>query len=174
MTGSEGKAMSDYKYNVKIDASGYGQPTAESCWWASYAIIHIWNKMPVGSIRDKIKKAGLDYDDYYANGLPPDDFPKTRAALGLVGWRGAYASTLVDDFEALGLLIKGYGPLWCAFAKPSAHVVVVTGVDSDANTIHIVNPWGGNGIDADSQYLTPPTFRHRLNTTAYSVFQAFM
>jgi len=37
-----------------------------------------------------------------------------------------------------------------------------------------INPWGGNGIDADSQYLTPTVSGHRLNTTASSVFQAFM
>jgi Papain-like cysteine protease AvrRpt2 len=73
-------------------------------------------------------------------------FPKRAPRSGSSAWRGAFASTLVDDFEALGLLIEGYGPLWCAFAKPSAHVVVVTGVDSQTNTIHIANPWAATGL----------------------------
>ncbi|MBI1895138.1 MAG: hypothetical protein HYS04_01185 [Acidobacteria bacterium] len=161
-------------FDWNLDGSGYGQPNASSCWYAAYAILYRWNQKPTNAIRERIAKAGLDFSDYYKYGLPTDDFPKTRAALGLVGWRGQYAVTLAGDLESLLYMLKGYGPLWCAFSRPGAHVVVITGVDSRANTIHILNPWSYNGFDADSQHLTPAMFQNRLNNKSYSVIQAFM
>ena len=72
-------------------------------------------------------------------------------------------------------MLKGYGPIWCAFSKPSAHIVVIVGVDSIAGNIHILNPWNNlNGNNADSQYLKPSTFALRLNTDVSAVGQAFM
>jgi len=167
--------MADDTFDWNIDGSGYGQASPASCWWAGYAIIHSWKARPLNAIRQGIEKAGLDYSDYYKNGLPQEDFPKTRAALGLVGWRGEYAFSISEDFQALALMLKGYGPLWCAFAKPGAHIVVITGVDARLRQIHILNPWNNtNGNDADSQFLTPAVFRSRLNASAYSVLQGFM
>ena len=165
----------DYVFDLKIDGDGYGQSTAESCWYASYAILFDWKGTPRSSIRERIEKAGLDYADYYRNGLPQEDFSKTRGALGLVGWRGSYIKEIASDFQALYVLLKGYGPIWCAFSKPSAHIVVIVGVDSIAGNIHILNPWNNsNGNNADSQYMKPSTFALRLNTDVQSVGQAFM
>lgn len=160
--------MADDSFDWKLDGSGFGQSSATSCW---YAIVHTKKGTPTTAIREKIEKAGLDYTDYWNNGLPPDDFPKTRAALGMVGWRGAFAYSQIDDFAAMVQMLKGYGPLWCAFVKPSPH----SGVDSNLGQVHILNPWNNtNGNDADSQYLTTPVFKGRLNTTAMSVLQGFM
>jgi hypothetical protein len=134
-----------------------------------------WKGWPTSSIRERIEKAGLNFTDYFRNGLPIADFPKTRNALGLTSWRGSYIATLASDFEAFAQLLKGYGPLWCAFSRPNAHIVVVTGVNGDAGTIHILNPWDNtNGIDADSQYLTTSKFVSRLNGKDSAVGQAFM
>jgi hypothetical protein len=167
--------MADDSFDWNLDGAGFGQPNAESCWYAAYAIIHNWKGRPTSSIRERIVKAGLDFDDYYGNGLPVEDFYKTRAALGLVGWRGSYASTLVTDFSFMVHMLKGYGPLWCACSRPSAHVVVITGVDSNLGELHILNPWNNsNGLDADSQYLSPAAFQNRINKVNYSVLQGFM
>lgn len=162
-------------FDWKLDGAGYGQSTAESCWFASYALLFKWKGSPISSIRERIEKAGLNFTDYYQNGLPIADFPKTRNALGLTSWRGSYIATLASDFEAFAQLLKGYGPLWCAFSRPHAHIVVVIGVNGDAGTIHILNPWDNtNGIDAESQYLTSSKFLSRLNGKDSAVGQAFM
>ena len=165
----------DYVFDHNLDGSGFGQSTAESCWYACYALLYEWKGRPRASIRERIERAKLDYRDYYKNGLPVADFPKTRNALGLTSWRGGYMKGLADDFQALCSALKGYGPIWCAFSKPSAHIVVVTGVNSNTRNIHILNPWNNtNGNDADSQYLTPAMFAHRVNPDASAVGQAFM
>jgi len=133
-----------------------------------------WKGKPRSSIRELIEKAGLDYADYYKNGLPQEDFVKTRAALSLTGFRGGYVSTLADDLDYFAKTIKDYGPMWCAFARPGAHIVVICGVDTTLKQIHIMNPWNRtNGNDADSQYLDVPTFKLRLNTAVNSVAQFF-
>jgi hypothetical protein len=167
--------MADDSYDCKLDGGGYGQSTAETCWYASYAMIFDWKGKPRTAIKENIEKAGLDYNDYYKNGLPTGDFAKVRAALGLVGWRGGYVQTLATDFQSFAQLLKGYGPMWCAFSKPSAHIVVVIGVNASSGNIHVLNPWNNtNGLDADSQYLTSSAFVGRLNTADNSVGQAFM
>ncbi len=162
-------------FDWNLDGSGFGQTTAETCWYASYAILWSWKQRPLGSIQERIVNAGLNFDDYYANGLPISDFPKTRAALGLVGWGGGNAFTLGSDLDNMAHRIKAYGPLWCAFSRPSAHVVVLIGADPDADRVHLLNPWSYNGIDAESQYLSAAQYRHKVNAKApYSVLQTFM
>ncbi len=130
--------MASFDWN--LDGSGFGQQTAESCWYAAYSILWSWKHRPPGSIRERITKSGLDFDDYYSNGLPVEDFPKTRYALGLVGWGGGNAATLAGDLDDMAHRIKGYGPLWCAVSRPSAHVVVLVGADPGGGLIHILNP----------------------------------
>ena len=108
----------------------------------------------VSSIKDAIVTAGFNFDDYYKNGLPVGDFRKVGLSLRLTGFRGGYISSLADDFQGFAQLLQGYGPLWCAFSRPSAHIVIVCGVDSKLNQIHIMNPWNRlGGFDADGQYL---------------------
>lgn len=159
--------MADGTYECKVSGDGFAQPNAETCWYASYAMIFNWADKPVSSIKDAIVKAGYDFDDYYKNGLPVEDFRKVGRALGLTGFRGGYISTLADDFKALAQLLKGYGPIWCCFSKPSLHIVVVSGCDAGLNQIHILNPWNRQGgYSADGQYLDPGTFKLRVNTTA--------
>lgn len=167
--------MADDTFDWKLDGSGFGQPNASSCWYAAYAMVHTWKGRPISSIRERIEKAKLDFNDYYQNGLPEEDFPKTLIALGMVGFRGGYAFSVIDDFEQMVHMLKGYGPLWCAFSKPGAHVVVISGVNASMKQIHILNPWNNTvGTDADDQYLTPAMFKSRLNSAADSVLQGFM
>ena len=110
--------------------------------------------------------SSYDFNDYYKNGLPRRGLPQVGLSLGLTGFRGGYISTLADDFQGLAQLLKGYGPIWCAFSRPSAHIVVVVGCDSKLNQIHIVNPWNRmGGFDADGQYLDPGTFKNRLDSS---------
>ncbi len=162
-------------FDWNLDGTGLGQSTAESCWYAAYAMIFDWKGKPRSSIRDQIEKAGLDYKDYYNNGLPQDDFAKTRNALHLSGYRGAYLSTLADDLDYFAKVVKDNGPMWCAFAKPSAHIVVISGVNPGLKQIHIMNPWNQtNGADADSQYFEPSKFQLRVNTAVNSVAQFFV
>ena len=158
--------MADDSFDHKLDGTGFGQSTAETCWYESYKMIYSWKQKPITAIKDAIVKAGYDFDDYYKNGLPIADYRKVGLSLGLTGFRGGYISTLVDDFQAFAQLLKGYGPLWCAFSKPGIHVVVVSGVDSKLKQIHILNPWNKlGGFDADGQYLDPGTFKNRLDST---------
>ena len=165
----------DDTFDWGLDGSGLGQSTAESCWYASYAILFSWKGSPRSSIRERIEKAGLDYRDYYNNGLPPEDFKKTAGALGMYGFRGGYIKSLAEDYSGFAQLLKSYGPLWCAFSRPSAHIVVVVGVDAQMGNIHILNPFDQiNGCNADSQYLKPSSFMHRLNVNDSFVGQAFM
>lgn len=164
--------MADDSYETKLDGAGFGQPTAETCWYACYAMIYGWKGKPASAIRDAIVKAGYDFDDYYKKGLPVEDFRKVGLALGLTGFRGGYISTLADDFKGMAQLLKNYGPFWCAFSKPSAHIVVVVGCDARLNQIHIINPWNKlGGYDADGQYPDPATFKNRLNSSAEWVGQ---
>jgi hypothetical protein len=159
--------MADDSFDHKVSGDGMGQPSAETCWYACYAMIYNWKGKPVSAIKDAIVKAGYNYDDYYKNGLPIEDFRKVGLSLGLTGFRGGYISTLADDFQAFAQLLKGYGPMWCAFSRPSAHIVVVSGVDAKLNQIHIINPWNKlGGFDADGQYLDPQTFKNRLNSSS--------
>ena len=167
--------MADESFDWKLDGDGFGQGTAETCWYASYAIVHTWKKKPISVIKEKIVKAGLDFDDYYSKGLPIDDFWKTCAALGMVGWRGGFVLELANDLPAFAQLLKSYGPLWCGFNNPGKHIVVVTGVDLKNKQIHILNPWNRqNGLNADSQYATQENFINRLNTSSRCVLQTFM
>jgi Papain-like cysteine protease AvrRpt2 len=164
--------MDDILFDTKLDGSGYGQPTAETCWYACYAMIFAYKQKPVTAIKDAIVKAGFNFDDYYKNGLPVEDFRKVGLALGLTGFRGGFMSTLGADFQWLAQHLKSYGPTWCAFSRPSAHIVVICGVDSKLNQIHIMNPWNQmGGFDADGQYITPGTFQSRLNTSSEWVGQ---
>jgi hypothetical protein len=154
----------DIIFDTKLDGSGYGQTTAETCWYACYEMLFAFKQRPITEIRDTIVKAGFDYDDYYKNGLPVEDFRKVGRALRLTGFRGGFISTLADDFQGFAQLLQNYGPVWCAFSRPSAHIVVVCGVNSKQNQIHIMNPWNRlGGFDADGQYIDPGTFKNRLN-----------
>src|SRR5439155_24188152 len=108
--------MADDTYDCKLDGAGYGQSTAETCWYASYALLFKWKGKPESAIRERIEKAGLDYKDYYNNGLPTKDFAKTRDALGLTSWAGGSVKNWASDFQSFAQLLKGYGPLWCAFS----------------------------------------------------------
>ncbi len=161
-------------YSCKLDGSGLGQPNASSCWYASYALLFRWKGWPHGAVEERIRKAGLDFDDYYKNGLPPEDFPKTRKALGLTSFPGSYAATLADDLVSFAQLLKSYGPMWCAFVRPSPHIVVVTGTrgDMEPKQIDILNP--GHAINADAQHPKVSEFKQRLNVKASAVLQCWM
>lgn len=166
-------SMSDTQFDLKISGEGYMQPTAATCWWASYAMVYHWKGLSDDLIKSKIKKAGFDFDDYWAKGLPRTDYRKVGACLGMTGFRGGYISNLADDFKSFVFVLKAYGPLWCAFANPSPHAVVVTGVDSNLNQIHIINPWNrGGGYNADGQFPSPTEFKQRLDMTSEWVGQA--
>jgi hypothetical protein len=162
----------DIFFDTKLDGSGYGQTTAETCWYACYEMIFAYKQRPISSIKDAIVKAGFDFNDYYKNGLPISDYRKVGLALHLTGFRGGYVSTLADDYEGFADLLKRYGPMWCAFSRPSPHIVVVCGVNSKQGQIHIMNPWNRlGGFDADGQYLSPSKFHERLDSSSEWVGQ---
>lgn len=153
--------MPDIKYDMNMNL---GQSSEESCWYAAYCMLFVWKGLPQSSVRDRIEKAGLDYKDYWTNGLPDGDYPKTRLALGLTGFRRAYFSTLADDLEYFSKNLKDYGPFWCAFHRPNAdHAVIVNGIDIKMTQILVVNPWG-NGGQAEQEYYQPGRFKSRLGS----------
>jgi hypothetical protein len=153
--------MPDIKYDIDLTL---GQSSAESCWYAAYCMLFTWKGIPTSSIRDRIEKAGLDYKDYWTNGLPDDDYPKTRLALGLTGFRRGYFSSLADDLEYFSKTLKDYGPFWCAFHRSSGdHAVIVNGIDIKLTQILVANPWGDGG-QAEQQYYTPTSFKSRLGS----------
>jgi hypothetical protein len=156
--------MADDTFDHKVSGAGPGQTTAETCWYASYAMLMNWKGRSIDSIKDSIKKAGYDFADYYDHGLPRSDYRKVGMSLRLTGFRGRYIAELADDFVAFAQLLKNYGPIWCAFSNPGEHIVVVSGVNAKMNQIHIVNPFNhGGGLDADDQYPDPSAFKKRLN-----------
>ena len=145
------------------------QSNDASCWYAAYCILYDWKGKPTSSIREKIEKSSLGaagYKDAYDNGLKDTDYPTTRDALGLTGFRRGYIITLADDLEYFAKTLGDYGPMWLAFhsdSKNADHGVVVCGVNLTMKQIHVMNPWGSGGT-CDSQYYDAARFKARLGT----------
>jgi hypothetical protein len=163
-TGGNTMPSVDYKIN-----DSYYQSNSASCWYAAYCMLYDWKGQPTSAIREKIEASTLGaagYADAWRNGLREEDYPTVRAALGLWGFRRMYFATLADDLDYFGKNLKDYGPFWCALhsdASNSDHGVVVCGVNVDAKTIHVMNPWGTTGT-AESQYYTAAGFKSRLGS----------
>lgn len=151
--------------SIDYDISdSYFQSSGESCWYAAYCMIFDWKGKPTSSIRDRIQKAGLDYADFWRNGLPVEKYWDVRWCLGLSGYRRAYFGQLADDLDYFGRLLTDYGPFWCAFSVPSEHIVVVKGIDVDKEKIRIMNPWSDGGGAAQKQSFSPAEFKRRVGS----------
>ena len=138
-----------------------GQNGAASCWYAAYCMLYDFKGKPLGAIREKIEMNKLNYADYWRNGLPVEDYWKTRISLGLTGFRRPYFYGLADDLDYFGKVLTDYGPFWCAFSSPSEHIVVVNGVNVDSGKILVVNPWGNGGVAEEEKY-SAAEFQRRL------------
>ncbi|MBS1833748.1 MAG: hypothetical protein JST65_13605 [Acidobacteria bacterium] len=149
--------------NYNIDTTIF-QSSAESCWYAAYCMLFTWKGKPTSSIRERIEKAGLDYKDFWTNGLPEEKYPYTRLVLGLAGFRRGYFSTLADDLDYFGQTLKNYGPFWCALSVPSEHAVVVSGIDVDAGKVIITNPNSDGTGYAQIQKMAASEFKRRLGS----------
>jgi hypothetical protein len=151
------------------------QSSDESCWYAAYCMLFSWKGVPTSSVREKIEKAGLDYKDFWSNGLPDDKYANTRAALGLAGFRRGYFSTMADDLEWFADRVKAYGPFWCALSVPSEHAVVVSGIDPGRGKVIITNPTRDNSGYAQVEELNAGEFKRRLGSKdVASAAQMFM
>ncbi|BDC51625.1 hypothetical protein F183_A39400 [Bryobacterales bacterium F-183] len=151
------------------------QSSNESCWYAAYCMLFTWKGTPTSSIREKIEKAGLDYKDFWANGLPDEKYQYTRAALGLAGFRRGYFRTMIEDLEYFSDRLKAYGPFWCALSVPSEHAVVVCGADPGRGKITITNPTRDNSGYAQVEEMSAKDFLTRLGSKDVpSAAQMFM
>lgn len=156
---SEDPKMPSIDHNV---SDAYFQSSSTSCWYAAFCMLYDWQGKPTSAIRERIEKAGLDYKDYWNNGLPEEKYNDVRWCLGLSGFRRAYFSQLACDLDYFGKVLKDYGPFWCALSVPSEHVVVVCGVDVEKGTIRILNPWSDGEGAAQSKKWTRYEFQRRL------------
>ena len=142
----------------------YFQSSNESCWYAAYCMLFAWKGRPTSGIRERIEKAGLDYADFWKNGLPTEKYNDVRWCLGLSGYRRAYFGQLADDLDYFGKVLTDYGPFWCAFSVPEEHAVVVRGIDVAKEKILVMNPWSDGGGAAQSQKYTVAEFKRRLGS----------
>jgi hypothetical protein len=160
----------EYKLNTN-----YYQSSHESCWYAAYCMLFEWRGIPTSSIRSRIEKAGLNYTDFWQNGLPLESYPQVRQALGLAGFRRPYMVNYAQDLAWFADRLKAYGPMWCTFSKPSEHAVVVSGIDVQNGQIIVTNPASRVAGSAEVEYYTPTRFIGRIGSGDHaSAVQMFM
>lgn len=129
-------------YDVKIDTSGLGQLTAETCWLSTYKLLFRAAKRPDSGIASDIRGAKLPYDDYYYNGLPRTDYVGVRDALKLDSYTPSYIKGLVDDAKGFVGFLQSRGPIWTSIERSGKlHIILVNGYDGTLKQVHALNPW---------------------------------
>lgn len=166
--------MPSKKYDIDLNM---GQSNEASCWYAAYCMLFKWKGLPVKYVRERIEAAGLDYTDYWNNGLPDTHYVKTRQALGLSGFSRSYFRNFANDLDHMAEILISYGPFWVAMRNPHAsgdHAVIVNGVEPALNRIWVANPWGDGGR-AEQTYYTAIGFKNRMNARdVFSGAQMFL
>jgi Papain-like cysteine protease AvrRpt2 len=121
-----------------------GQRLSSVCWLTGYEMLYTWKGLDPKTIPDKLKAAGVPYDQACITGLRPVDNYKAAKALGLTPAGFGQRISSVDLKERLR-----WSPLWLAGEWfPSAlHVRVVTGASE--NWVEYIDPWygGTSGLD---------------------------
>lgn len=138
-------------FSHKLTLAGAGQKTHETCWLASYKMIMTAANKSTYPIEGRLRAAGIDFDDYYKNGMPDTVYTKAAGALGLQHWPGSTFNAkpgffdvgLTDGAEAL-LKILEVGPCWVSkFGDNNYHIIVASGYDDKTERITFANPYPG-------------------------------
>lgn len=157
-----------------------GQPTFETCWWASYRMMFKYWKRNVDEIDTRLAAASIDVADCKAKGLADTDYFKAANALGLTSWSGLTFSKepglldfgLSDGAEAF-LKELQLGPLWVSKrVKGGNHIIVAVGFDDSSRQILCNNPFPGPK-DAVEQPGVDANLFVRTITAAKGSVQAF-
>ena len=89
--------MADDSFDHKMDGSGFGQPTGETCWYACYAMIYGWKQKPISSIKDAIPEsnaATLDSPSRMASAVTGAPRREDKSALTVINDRGSKATSM--------------------------------------------------------------------------------
>jgi hypothetical protein len=167
--------MKGFKHTVPI--LGYGQKKKTSCWFASFQMIYAEAGKPVAGIKDKLKGAGIDFDDCFANGMPDTEYAKACKALELEGFAGSKFNKeagifdwgISDGGEAFLEELKKR-PLWVSKCSgTNYHAIVAVGYREEGDKILWNNPWPGeeNAVEDTPVYIN--TFMKNISNAACSV-----
>lgn len=97
-------------FSHKLTLAGAGQKTHETCWLASYKMIMTAANKSTYPIEGRLRAAGIDFDDYYKNGMPDTVYTKAAGALGLQHWPGSTFNAKPGFFD-VGLTDGAEAPL---------------------------------------------------------------
>src|SRR4051794_4760621 len=108
---------SEWKHTVPT--TGAGQATFSQCWLASFKMLYKFHNQPVSLIEQRLRGAGIDYDDALENGLSDKSFAAAGTSLNLTMWSGEKFKQPAGNFdvgdsdgcEAFVEELKK-GPLW--------------------------------------------------------------
>lgn len=165
---------SSFKHTVPT--AGMGQETNAQCWYASYKMIYTYLERNTGEIKDKLKGAGLDFDDAMANGLKDTDYNAACHALGLTGYKGSHFNKEpswydvgLSDYAETFLAVLKDRPQWVSRkASGNFHIVVAVGYDDSSSKIIFNNPFSDTG-HAIEQRLKANLFVRNITGASCSV-----
>ncbi len=151
--------MADIKH--RIDVVGMAQPTASTCWLASYKMLLKAAGQPYtdDAIRARLQLFNVGWDDAMANGLDGKDWSRAAFALGFApmipqqyksnsGFLDTLWGRTTGQKAFLALLAKA--PLWIGryVGKGKSHAVIARGYDSWDDKVVWINPQAEAGKDA--------------------------
>ncbi|MFO8009691.1 MAG: papain-like cysteine protease family protein [Dehalococcoidia bacterium] len=114
------------RYNVPL----IPQPTNDSCWAGSMAMIESYHQGTYVSPNDIANSAGVDLNMSYGWGVLYD------AAL-YFGFHQLPAQSLPP--ESWARILDTYGPLWIVRTGDPSHAIVLTGIKG--NNVYVNDPW---------------------------------
>jgi hypothetical protein len=126
------------------------QQLSSLCWLTCYQMLYDWKSLDPATIPDKLKAAGIDYDQACRTGLMPADNAKAARALGLSPVGFGQQITAFDFKQRLP-----FSPIWIAgeWFPNGLHARLVTGCSD--NFVEYLDPWYGGtyGMDLDHRDL---------------------
>ena len=129
--------------SVHQSVSLVAQPTEQSCWAASIAML--LNMTP----QDVVQQAGMSLDEGYGW----DQIEPAAKTLGLAELAPACGMP-----DLLASWVQDNGPLWVVEVGAPYHAVVVAGVEGDGSVdgTHVIvyNPWPPNGGAVENPTFT--------------------
>ena len=129
--------------NVHPEVTTISQSDPAQCWLACLQMLYVWKGLPASEPLAKLNAdPDIFPDDWLANGVSPDNCLTIAKSLKL-----GHAGDGDIDINYLAAALKQHGPYWAAgeYIKGRAHVKVIVGVNPEANSIKLLNPW--NPID---------------------------
>ena len=139
------------------------QTTYATCWRAAYETMV---RYKVGDPKKVYKLP--NYNAMCANGIMDSQFYACAKALGLGGIRYHWFKVMANVEHAL----RNWGPIWVSgfYASGHKHIIVVKGIDTDANEIEICDPLRGYYAPTQGKAIMWPFshFAKRINPASWS------